>query len=147
MSDADAVQPVTPAAALAHAYLVALQAKDKDAILPMLTDDFMLEVPFNRSGTNDLSDSWRGKEDASAKYDDAFRRIMILKYRDIVITPAADPNVAFLEAWGTMEMANGRPYDNRYIFRFDVQDGRIRRIREYVNPNTMAIASGVESSG
>ena len=38
------VQPSTLAAELAHAYLVALQAKDRNAILSIVTDDFALEV-------------------------------------------------------------------------------------------------------
>jgi hypothetical protein len=59
---------------LARAYLVALRAKDKNAILSIVTDDFELEVPCSVSGTNDLSDSWRGIEAASAGWDDAFER-------------------------------------------------------------------------
>ena len=67
----------TPAASpseLARAYLEALQRKDKQAILSIVAQDFVLEVPLNVSGTNDLSDSWRGIEAASAGYDMAFTR-------------------------------------------------------------------------
>jgi ketosteroid isomerase-like protein len=42
-----------------------------------------------------------------------------------------------------MEMSNGRPYKNRYIFRFDVENGKIKRIREYCNPVTGALAFGL----
>ncbi len=42
-----------------------------------------------------------------------------------------------------MKMANGRPYENRYVFRFDVENGKIRRIREYLNPVTSAVAFGL----
>ena len=42
-----------------------------------------------------------------------------------------------------MKMANGRPYANRYVFRFDVEGGKIKRIREYANPITAAIAFGI----
>ena len=71
---------------LAHAYLVALQSKNKEAILSILADDFALEVPCNVSGTNDLSDSWYGHGAASANYDIAFREIEVLKYTDIEVT-------------------------------------------------------------
>ena len=30
-------------------------------------------------------------------------------------------------------LVNGRSYDNRYCFLFDVEDGRIRRVREYMD--------------
>ncbi len=42
-----------------------------------------------------------------------------------------------------MMMANGRPYRNRYIFRFETKNGKITRIREYTNPVTSAIAFGL----
>jgi len=131
------------AAELAEAYLVALQAKDKEAILSIVTDDFELEVPLNVSGTNDLSDSWRGLKAASAGWDDAFRRTEVLRYTDIEIVAGEGANVAFAEGRGVMKMANGRPYPNRYVFRFDVENGKIRRIREYANPVTAAIAFGL----
>jgi uncharacterized protein len=30
-------------------------------------------------------------------------------------------------------VVNGRPYDNRYCFLFDVEDGRVRRVREHMD--------------
>jgi ketosteroid isomerase-like protein len=128
---------------LARAYLVALQAKDKNAILSIITDDFVLEVPCNVSGTNDFSDSWRGIKAASAGWDSAFERIEVLQYRDLEFTGAEGGTVAFAEGRGVMRMANGRPYENRYVFRFDVEGGKLKRIREYANPVTAAVAFGM----
>lgn len=131
------------AADLGQAYLVALQAKDKDAILRLLAEDFVLEVPCNLSGTNDLSDSWSGLEAADANYEITFRKIEVLKYVDIEFTQGDDRSVAFAEGLGVMKMANGNPYRNRYVFRFDVSGGKIKRIREYLNPITSALAFGL----
>jgi ketosteroid isomerase-like protein len=131
-----------PAAELAQAYLTALQAKDKEGILAIVTDDFELEVPNNVSGTNDFSDSWRGLEAASAGWDMAFREIEVLHYTDLEFTGGEGGAVAFAEGLGVMKMANGRPYENRYVFRFDIENGKIRRIREYLNPVTSAVAFG-----
>jgi ketosteroid isomerase-like protein len=131
----------TPTAAdLGRAYLDALQAKDRDAILALLTEDFALEVPCNVSGTNDLSDSWFGLDAARANYDLAFRTIDVLVYTDMEYTHGVDANVAFAEGLGVMTMFNGNPYRNRYVFRFDTVGGKIRRIREYLNPVTAALA-------
>jgi ketosteroid isomerase-like protein len=127
---------------LARAYLVALQAKDKDAILSILTDDFVLEVPCNISGTNDLSDSWSGLKAAAANYENTFRVIEVLQYVDLEFTQGNDRSVAFAEGLGVMKLANGNPYRNRYVFRFDVTGGKIKRIREYLNPITSALAMG-----
>ncbi len=128
---------------LAKAYLVAQQAHDKPGILSLLADDFVLEVPLNVSGTNDLSESWQGLDAASANFDIAFREIEISTLTDIEITPGRDENIAFAEARGMMRMADGRPYRNTYIFRFDVAGGKIKRVREYTNPVTGAIAFGI----
>ena len=130
------------AAELGEAYLTALQAKDRDAILSLLAEDFALEVPCNISGTNDFSDSWYGLEAARANYDLTFRKIEVLRYTELEFTPGEDPNVAFAEGLGVMKMANGRPYENRYVFRFDAENGKLKRIREYLNPITSALAFG-----
>lgn len=127
---------------LGQAYLVALQAKDRDAILALLADDFALEVPINVSGTNDFSDSWHGLEAAATNYDLTFQKIEVLQYTDLEFTPARDPNIAYAEGRGIMRMANGRPYRNQYIFRFEAENGKLKRIREYANPVTAAIAMG-----
>jgi ketosteroid isomerase-like protein len=132
-----------PAAELAEAYLAALQAKDKEAILAIVADDFELEVPCNVSGTNDFSDSWRGLEAAKAGWESAFREIEVLHYTDLEFTGGEDGKVAFAEGLGVMKMANGRPYENRYVFRFDLENGKIKRIREYLNPVTSAVAFGI----
>jgi len=127
---------------LAGAFLRAIQAKDKEGILALLTDDFVLEVPFNVSGTNDLSDSWYGLDTASTNFEATWETIETVKYSEIEITAGRDADVAFAETLGAMRMANGKPYRNRYIFRFDTQNGKIRRVREYANPVTSMIAWG-----
>jgi ketosteroid isomerase-like protein len=128
---------------LGREYLRALQAKDKAAIFAIIADDFALEVPLNVSGTNDYADSWRGLEAADANYDTTFRIIEDLVYTELEFTPGQDPDIAFAEGLGTMMMANGRPYRNRYIFRFESRNGKLWRIREYTNPVTSAVAFGL----
>lgn len=128
---------------LGKEYLRALQAKEKEAIFAIIADDFELEVPLNVSGTNDFSDSWRGLEAADANYDTTFRIIEDLVYTDLEFTAGQDPDIAFAEGLGVMTMANGRPYRNRYIFRFESRDGKLQRIREYTNPVTSAVAFGL----
>jgi ketosteroid isomerase-like protein len=128
---------------LGRAYLVALQAKDKQAILSILADDFTLEVPLNLSGTNDFSDNWSGLQAADVRYEATFRKIEVLKYEELEYIQSVDRNIAFAEGLGVMKIVNGNPYRNRYIFRFDSQGGKLKRIREYLNPITSAIAMGL----
>lgn len=133
--------PTEPCAEdLARAYFTALQAKDKAAILALLSEDFLLEAPMNSSGPNGLPTSWAGLQAAGAGYEKAFRVIDALKFEDLVLTPSRDGAVVFAEGRGAMRMADGRPYANVYVFRIDVDGGRISRIREYADPGRAAAA-------
>lgn len=143
MATTQSLDAMRSAEELGREYLRALQAKDKQAIFSIIADDFALEVPLNLSGTNDYSDSWRGLAAADANYDTTFRIIQDLVYTDLEFSPCRDPDVAFAEGLGVMTMANGRPYRNRYVFRFETEGGKIRRIREYANPVTSAVAFGL----
>jgi ketosteroid isomerase-like protein len=127
---------------IALAYIERLQAKDKAGILAILADDFVLEVPNTVSGTNDPAEIRQavGLDGAANMLDMAFVTIETIKYVDIDVNPSTDPRVVFVETLGVMQMFNGRPYNNRYVFRFDVVDGKIQRIREYLNPITGAIS-------
>lgn len=56
---------------------------------------------------------------------------------------ASDPGIAFAEGLGVMMLANGNPCRNRNLFRFDTENGKIKRIREYLNPITAALSFGI----
>lgn len=129
-----------------HDYLAALQRKDLPALLSLLDADFVFEVPFTASGDNDPaaadSRTQRGLTDAAANFRRAFGEIETLVFSDIEVIPSSNPEVVFAEAVGDMRMANAQPYRNRYVFRFDLERGKIRRVREYLNPVTSARAFG-----
>jgi ketosteroid isomerase-like protein len=131
------------AAELGKAYLDALQAQDRDEMLALLAEDFTLEMPCNVSGTNDLSGTWVGLETARTNIDAGFRAMQAIKLVDLEITQAAGADIAFAEGLGDMTTASGRPYNNRYVFRFDAENGKIKRVREYINPVTAAISFGL----
>jgi ketosteroid isomerase-like protein len=56
----------------------------------------------------------------------------------------ADPNVIIVEASAhSIVVANGRSYDQKYVFLFKLRDGQILLDREYVNPLAFMKAFGV----
>jgi ketosteroid isomerase-like protein len=135
--------PATPAA-LAGVYLDALQRQDAAALGALVTDDFVLEVPFDAAGTNDPRNtlSWRGRDDFLTNYCAIFPRIAVHLIKDIVVRPTIDPDIVYAEAMGDMVLRDGTPYRNLYVFRFDFRDGRICGLKEFCNPVTAAIAFG-----
>jgi ketosteroid isomerase-like protein len=143
VADAGADQRLTAANDLVRAYFTALEQKDLEGLLAILTDDSVLEMPFDVSGTNNPRDLWRGIDGAAAHYGQAFADVASIRFTEVTISPTIDPSVVFAEAFGEMAMISGRPYNNRYVFRFDLRGDRIRRIREYGNPVTSAISFGL----
>lgn len=149
MTAAGETQSFATAEALGREYLRALQAKDKAAILAILADDFTLVVPCALSGVNDSSSAtWSGMtgpNGADVNLDKTFEKIEPIRYPDLEFTVGQNPDVAFAEGMGDMRMTStGRHYRNIYVFRFDSEAGKLKRIREYVNPITWAISMGVE---
>ncbi|MDP3759240.1 MAG: nuclear transport factor 2 family protein [Ramlibacter sp.] len=64
------------------------------------------------------------------------RELATLFVADVKSTPrclVAEGPIAVLETRFQGTLANGRPYDNEYCFVIEVKDGRIRRMREYMD--------------
>jgi hypothetical protein len=51
----------------------------------------------------------------------------------IVDTLASKGNLVIAEARGVGKIADGRPYDNLYAWAFDLKDGKVFAIREYMD--------------
>lgn len=131
---------------LVRAYLEALERQDPDALCALVTDDFVLEVPLSLSGNNDPGEAmaWRGIEDFRANYAEYFPTVLTSqRLTDVAIRPTVDADIVYAEALGDMTLANGRPYKNRYVFRFRLRDGKICELLEFANPVTGAIAFGL----
>ena len=135
--------PPTASRDVVVAYLTAMEQKDKEGLVAVLADDTVLEMPLDVSGTNQPRDLWRGTDGAATHYGQAFEDVDSIKFTEVDICPTVDPDVVFAEALGDMAMVSGRPYKNRYVFRFDLRQGKIRRIREYCNPVTSALSYGI----
>jgi ketosteroid isomerase-like protein len=131
-------------AKLVSIYLDALQRQDSATLGGLVTDDFVLEVPFDAAGTNDPRNalSWHGREDYLTNYCAIFPRIAVHRINNIVVRPTIDPDIVYAEAMGDMTLVDGTPYKNLYVFRFDFRGGRICRLQEFCNPVTAAVAFG-----
>ena len=129
---------------LVSVYLAALQRQDVETLGALVTDDFVLEVPFDAAGTNDPRKalSWHGRADYLTNYCAIFPRIAVHRINDIVVMPTTHPGIVYAEAMGDMILVDGTPYKNLYVFRFDFRGGKICGLKEFCNPVTAAIAFG-----
>lgn len=125
------------------AFFKAVATKDAAALARCLTDDAVYEIPFSESGSTEPG-AFRRYVGASevigfwtATTTDGPRS---LGPEDVELSITADGSRVFIEQRGNMVLPDGRPYRNKYVFRFSIRDGRISHVREYFNPVTAAYA-------
>jgi ketosteroid isomerase-like protein len=64
----------------------------------------------------------------------------LIEFHDIAPSVAADGVTVWVETRGALRVAPTQtPYNNRYVFKFTIEDGRIRRLVEYANPVTQSL--------
>jgi ketosteroid isomerase-like protein len=61
-----------------------------------------------------------------------------IRFADQRVSVVADGRTSFVQANGDFTTADGRPYNNVYVFRLDWRDGRVVSGEEYFNPVTFS---------
>jgi ketosteroid isomerase-like protein len=147
-SNARAHDAVPAPVTVVQRYMDAMRAKDRAAVDALLADDAVFEYPYSRSGNTEPGAGRRfeGREAVMRDYvDRGFAMLAKIDWTDPVFTPSADGRTVFLEARGDMLLANDVPYRNHYVVRFDVRDGRIVHMAEYMN--TVTASQALERAG
>lgn len=125
------------------AFLKAVAAGDTDALAAAVTEAVIYEMPFSETGSTEpgryrqyvgraaVVEFWRGMSGSGIRNAGP---------DDVELSILGDGSRLFIEQRGNMTMPDGKPYRNRYVFRFDIQDGRVSHVREYLNPIISAYA-------
>lgn len=138
---AAAAAPATTPAALAERLFDAMTREDLPAAAALFAPGAEFVLPYNPNG--DAGDAGVRRFPAMGYVTVATRSYDGIRFVDRVVTPAADGTTLFVEAKGDLtNAAAGRPYRNRYVFKFETAGGRITRVTEYANTVTLA-AQGV----
>jgi ketosteroid isomerase-like protein len=119
-------------------FFTALGRRDGSAVSAFWHDDGTVSAAFNPSG--DTSD----EAIRSAPY--ALHLVSFLKNYDEIAFHEIVPSVAdggdtiWVETRGDLRVAaTGTPYRNRYVFKFTLEGGRIKRLVEYANTVTQSL--------
>lgn len=125
-------------------FYAAKERHDLETVAGLLADDVVYNFPLNASGTPEAWFTYDGKQ-ATVDYQRAtltrFSRIHMV---DPEYTVSPDGDRVFATMTGEYTQADGnRPYNNVYVFRFAIADGKIRRVDEYANPVTFAKLAGL----
>lgn len=124
-------------------WMWAVQTKDLELMGRIMSPDILIELPFGESGRSEPGTyrAFRGLAECLEFWRGAFAMEKEIRpFKDMELTVNADGSRLFLEKRGHLIMTSGKHYKNRYVMRFDFEDGRIRHVREYYNPITSAFA-------
>ncbi|MFI2352781.1 nuclear transport factor 2 family protein [Streptomyces sp. NPDC019443] len=130
----------------AKGFITAFEGRDRDAVADLLAPTATFTIPLSIEGTPepwyvfDSPQSVLGYiESVAAKFDH-------VAFLDKVWTVSEDARSVFLQANGDiLSTAEKLVYNNVYIFRIDVQDGKVVKVWEYANPVAYANL-GIENS-
>lgn len=128
---------------LVKAFFAAKERHDLEATMKLFSDDALYIFPLAASGRQENWFTYEGKE-AVTKYQgqvlERFKQIKMLEPRYFVSTDASN---VFVESRGDYIAQNGTAYNNVYIFKFVIRDGKIAEGHEYANPVTYAKLAGL----
>jgi ketosteroid isomerase-like protein len=122
-----------------HAVFRALERRDIAAFAEQFAEDARYEMPFGEPAAGAL--------DGRAAIKGAFDQMPVLfssvEIRDLEIFPTSISGTYFAEFRGVfMVSRTGAPYDSTYVMKFELADGRVTLLREYLNPIKRAEAFG-----
>ena len=121
-----------------HAVLAAWQAlasRDPSRIAPMFTEDAEWLAPSGNATAVALNSTSHiiGREQIAQSFGSDIWRLFTANVKAEFRGVYADGDVVVVEQRMQATLANGNAYDNDYCFVFEVENGLIRRVREYMD--------------
>jgi ketosteroid isomerase-like protein len=117
-------------------FLDLLEAGDRAGVADMLDEHIVWSARMS-AGPDDDNTPARGREAFGSRLSAIGRLTRSARFVDRRITASADEPTTFVQTNGDFVTADGRPYRNVYVFRFDWRDGKIATWEEYANPITI----------
>jgi ketosteroid isomerase-like protein len=117
-------------------FLDLLEAGDRTGVAGMLDDQIVWSAPMSFGGAGD-GEAARGLRAFESRLGSISGLMRSARFIDRRITASADGATTFVQTKGDFVTADGRPYQNVYVFRFDWRDGKIVSWEEYANPMTI----------
>jgi ketosteroid isomerase-like protein len=119
-----------------NCFLNFLEAGDRAGLAEMLDQQVVWSTPMSSDRSEDEQPA-RGLEAFGARMGSIGALMRSAKFVDRRVTMSADGATTFVQTRGDFVTADGRPYRNVYVFRFDWRDNKIVLWEEYANPITI----------
>ena len=133
----------TKALDLAKAFFAAKERHDLDATMELFSDDAVYIFPLAASGKQENWFTYEGKEAVTNYQGQVLERFKQIKMLDPRYFVSTDGSNVFVESTGDYIAQDGTAYNNVYIFKFVIRDGKIAEGYEYANPVTYAKLAGL----
>ncbi|UCV23608.1 nuclear transport factor 2 family protein [Ferribacterium limneticum] len=111
----------------AKKFLDALGASEIETVKGLIADDIVAVC----TGTSLLSGTRGHAEIVGA--GDIFKKITKSGLRFEILSMTAEDDRVSVEAQGHAELVSGARYDNQYHFLFFIRDGRVFKMKEYID--------------
>jgi len=125
--------------AVVGAFFERLHDRDLEGFLALWAPDAVMEMPFAAPG---LPAGFRGLDELEPFWRTVFSEMAKVDFEGLEIEALARPGWWMSRQEGRIRLADGCPYDNRYICLFEVREGLIRAYHEYYNPLLVVGAFG-----
>jgi ketosteroid isomerase-like protein len=113
----------------------AFATRDAGVIRPFFKDDAVWIAPRNNATAlaMDAPSGFSSADQIAAFIADDFGKMFVHDVKTDFLGFYADGNVVIVEERMRATLANGRHYDNDYCFVFELEDGLIKVMREYMD--------------
>ncbi|MDX3107530.1 nuclear transport factor 2 family protein [Nonomuraea angiospora] len=124
------------------ALILAFERKDLQAVSALFDADATLTLPLSFTGRREDAAHFTGKTEALAYVKNAFTIMGRIDFVNVKVSVSADGKESFVQANGDFTTADGRPYQNVYVYHFEWRGGRVVKGLEYGNPVTFCNTFG-----
>lgn len=147
MSQNSTATPVlqdSESATLVQRFIEALEDRNADLVAQFLHEDVTLVQPMTFSGRPEPEFVMEGQTEVLGYLQTVLVNFAQIRFVEPLYTTSDDGSRVFVETRGDLRTAQGDlPYNNVYIFRFDIEDGHIIFINEYANPVPASAVLGI----
>ncbi|GLW07017.1 hypothetical protein Misp01_21470 [Microtetraspora sp. NBRC 13810] len=123
-------------------FLSDFQRRDLAAVGAKLSPRVTLTMPITFTGAQTPDTRYTNKEQVLGYFRTVFGTMGRVRFTDQRLSVASGGRTIFVQTYGDFTTADGRPYKNVYLFRFDWRDGLIVAGEEYTNPVTFSKTFG-----
>ncbi|MGW0436028.1 nuclear transport factor 2 family protein [Micromonospora sp. NPDC003197] len=120
---------------LTQAFFAAFEGRDRAGVDAVLAPNANITIPLSIDGTPEPWYVFDGKEHVLGYIDSVIAKFDHLAFLDKHYTVSEDATSVFLQANGDiLSTAEKLVYRNVYVFKVEVENGKIVKIWEYANP-------------